>query len=169
MKKAFFAIVFAFIGIITAQAQWYIGGSINGNLGKETKTLNMVPDVGYYFSDNSFALGCEFEYNLSFLEGEGTSHSLDISPYGTLDICDISERFSLFLDIITSFDALSFNYFEIGLSPGVAFSLTEHWEAVFNFGYIGYLWEHVPDGKANHNFVMDYKPSAGMFRMHYYF
>lgn len=169
MKKTLLVIAFAFFSVFTAQAQWYIGGSANANFNKEIKTFTIAPDVGYCFADTPFFVACAFEYEGAFMNEEGYTHALTISPYIRYNICDISERFSLFTDFVFDFDALDFYSFDIGLYPGVSFDLTEHWSAEFNLGFLGYEWEKGADNKSSQYMVLSIETVAPSFGFYYSF
>ena len=169
MKRLLFTIVFSFIGIITVQAQWYIGGLFSTTINKEVKAFSIAPDVGYCFPNTPFSVACAVEYSGTFQSGEAYTHSLIVSPYCRYNICDISERFSLFSDLVFDCDVLEFRLFDIMLCPGVSFNPTEHWSAEFRVGVIGYEWEKVPGDKPNHNFVLGYEKATPSFGIYYNF
>ena len=169
MKKLLFSIIFAFIGIFTAQAQWYIGGSVNAAMTKESQAFSIAPDVGYSFTNAPFSIACALEYGGEFSKDDGYTHSLTVSPYFRYDICDIGERFSLFTDLIFDIDALELSFFDVMLCPGVSFDLTEHWSAEFSIGVLGYEWEKVPDDKPIHSVVLGFETVAPSFGINYSF
>lgn len=169
MKKLLFTIAFAFIGIFTAQAQWFIGGSASAAINKESQTFSIAPIAGYCFPDTPFSITCAIEYGGTFQSGEAYTHSLTVSPYGRYNICDIGERFSLFVDFGFDIDALELNFFDIMLFPGVAFELTEHWSAEFSIGLLGCEWERGPNDTFTHNFVLGFETAAPSFGFYYSF
>ena len=168
MKKIllFFVLI---IAAFTSHAQVWLGGSVNAQLIKDFKAFSIAPDVGYCFPNTPFSVACAFEYEGSFHRGEGYSHALTVSPYFRYDICDIEERFFLFIDLITDIDALEFCYFDVGLSPGVSFNLTEHWSAEFSYGFLGYRWEQLPEQGIGHNFELDFKTATAELGIYYNF
>ena len=169
MKKILLVFAFAFIGVFTAQAQWYIGGGLKANIGKEANTFTLAPDAGYCFENAPISLGCAVEYEGTIQSGEAYSHFLTLSPYLRYNICDIDERFSFFTDLTADFDALELGWFDIGLSPGVSFDLTDHWSAEFSTGFLGYEWEQVPDNKPVQKFVLNFETVAPSFKIYYNF
>lgn len=106
MKNIFLAAVFTFIGIFTAQAQWYIGGGVKASFQKESQSFTLAPDGGYSFENVPLSLGCAIEYGGTRKIGEAFSHSLTVSPYLRYTICEIGERFSFFTDLTADIDAL---------------------------------------------------------------
>ena len=169
MKKLLLLIAFVVTVSFSAQAQVWIGGSINGFLNKETKTFTIAPDVGYCFHDTPFSIACALEYGGEFSKDDGYCHSLTVSPCFRYNICDISERFSLFVDLIADIDAIEFSYFDVGFTPGVSFDLTNHWSAEFSYGFVGYRWEQLLGQTIGHSFEMDFKASAAEFGIYYNF
>ena len=169
MKKLLLIIAFAFFGIFTAHAQWYIGGSVSAAINKESQTFSIAPDVGYSFPNAPFSVACALEYGGEFSKVEGYTHSLTVSPYCRYNICDIGERYSFFMDLFTDIDALELSYFDIGLCPGVSFDLTDHWSAEFSVGILGYEWEQVPYDKPVQSFVFGFETAAPSFGIYYSF
>jgi len=169
MKRLLFTIVFAFIGIFTVQAQWYIGGSVSAAINKESQAFSIAPDVGYCFTNAPFSIACALEYGGEFSKDDGYSHSLTVSPYFRYNICNIGERFSFFMDLFSDIDALELCSFDIGLSPGISFDLTEHWSAEFSVGLLKYEWKKVPDDKPTHCFVLGFETAAPSFGIYYSF
>ena len=169
MKKLLFTIVFIFIGIYTIQAQWYIGGSVNATINKESQTFSIAPDVGYSFTSAPLSIACALEYGGELSKDNGYTYSLTVSPYFRYEICDIGERFSLFLDLYSDIDVLKLNYFDIGLKPGISFDVTKHWSAEFSLGLLEYKWKKVPNDKPTHNFEFGFKTAAPSFGIYYSF
>lgn len=169
MKKTILTIVFALVGIFTTQAQWYIGGSVGAFANKESQSFSISPDVGYSFTDVPISVACAIEYEGNFLKGEGSAHDLIVTPYFRYNICDIGERFSFFMDLFSGIDMLRFNIFNVGLSPGVSFDVTEHWSAEFSIGFLGYEWERIPDDKPLQSFEFGFEAAAPSFGLYYSF
>lgn len=169
MKKLLLTIAFTLSCVFTTQAQIWLGGSVNANINKDIKTFTIAPDVGYCIPNTPFSIACAIEYGGTFQKNVDYCHSLTVSPYFRYDICAISERFSLFLDLTTDVDALELSFFDIGLSPGVSFNLTEHWSAEFSFAFLGYEWERVPDEMPEQRFVLDFATATTSFGIYYNF
>lgn len=169
MRKFLLTLAFVFAAIVSLNAQVWIGGSTNVTLNKETKTFNIAPDVGYCFSNVPLSIACAIEYEGTFETGETYTHSLTVSPYLRYDICDIEERFFLFVDLIADIDALKFSSFDIGLSPGVSFNITDHWSAEFSYGFVGYNWERLSEQEISNGLELNFKASAAEFGIYYNF
>ena len=169
MKKIFLTFAFVVATFISMQAQVWLGGSVNAQLNKDFKTFTIAPDVGYCIPNTPFSIACAIEYGGTFQKDVDYCHSLTVSPYFRYDICPISERFSFFVDLTADIDALELNFFDIGLSPGVSFNLTEHWSAEFSFAFLGYEWEKVPDEMPEQRFVLDFATATTSFGIYYNF
>ena len=169
MRKFLLTLAFVFAAIVSLNAQVWIGGSVNATLNKETKTFNIAPDVGYCFSNVPLSIACAIEYEGSFEIGQAYAHSLTVSPYLRYDICNIEERFFLFVDLTADIDALEFSTFDIGLSPGVSFNISDHWSAEFSYGFVGYNWERLSEQEISHGLELNFKASAAEFGIYYNF
>jgi hypothetical protein len=169
MKKTLLIFALVFASIISMQAQMWLGGNINTQLNKEVKTFSIAPDVGYCIPNTPFSIACAVEYEGTIQKDEAYSHSLTVSPYFRYEICEIEERFSLFVDLISDIEALDFSFFDIGLAPGISFNLTEHWSAEFSYGFLGYQQEQVPGDRVDRNFVLNFSTATGLFGIYYSF
>ena len=170
MKKLVLTFVTVLASVFSLQAQIWLGGSVKARMGnKEAKTFTIAPDVGYSFSNTPFSIACSLEYGGTISKDEPYSHSLTVSPYFRYDICDIDEHFTLFVDLSTDIDVLEFSSFDVGLSPGVTFDVSEHWSAEFSIGLLEYDWERVPGEKPKQSFKIDFKALAPSFGLCYNF
>ena len=168
-RKLLLTLAFVFAAFVSMQAQVWIGGSVNATLNKETKTFTIAPDVGYCFPNSPFSVACSFEYEGSFINEEDYSHTLTVSPSVRYDICDIGERFTLFVDLSTDIDVLEFGLLNVGLSPGVSFDVTDHWSAEFSIGFLSYNREQAEDKSIKHSFELELKLAAPSFGIYYNF
>lgn len=169
MKKLFLTIVLAVIGVVSAQAQIWLGGSVNATVNKETKTFSVAPDVGYCIPNTPFSIACAVEYGGTFHQDEAYAHSLTVSPYFRYDICEIGERFTLFVDLSSDIDVLDFGLLNAGLSPGVSFDVTDHWSAEFSIGFLGYNRKQAEDKSIKHSFNLELELAAPSFGIYYNF
>lgn len=168
MKKILLTLILVIASITITHAQVWLGGSVNGHFNKEIKAFSIAPEVGYYFTDTPFTIGCGIEYSGTIEKGEAYTHSLTIAPFLRYDICDIGERFTMFVDLYSDIEVLDFSFFDIGLAPGISFDLTEHWSADFSYGFLGYQREK--NGNAiEHGFVLDFKTATAEFGIYYSF
>lgn len=169
MKKCFLTIAILFAALMTMQAQVWLGGNVSAKLNKDTKTFTIAPDVGYCFPNSPFSVACSFEYEGSFINEEDYSHTLTVSPSVRYDICDIGERFTLFVDLSSDIDVLDFGLLNVGLGPGVSFDVTDHWSAEFSIGFLGYNRERAENKSIKHSFNLELKLAAPSFGIYYNF
>lgn len=169
MKKAVFILIIVLAGVFSAQAQVWVGGSVSARLSKDSQSFSIAPDVGYDFSNVPFSIGCSVEYGGTFQSNEAYSQYLILGPFFRYSVCDLNERFSLFVDLYSDFDVLEFGIFDVGLSPGISFDLSEHWSAEFSFGLLEYDWEQIPDEKPSQTFGFSFEAVAPSFGLYYSF
>ncbi len=169
MKKILLTLAFIVAAIVSAHAQFYIGGNLNAKLNKDTKTFTIAPDVGYSFPNAPFSIACAVEYGGTIPKDDVYQHSLTLSPYVRYDICDIGERFTLFVDLSSDIDVLDFGLLNVELSPGVSFDVTDHWSAEFSIGFLSYNRERAEDQNIKHSFELDLKLAAPSFGFYYSF
>ena len=169
MKRLVLTIAIVLASLVGAKAQIWIGGSLDASLNKEAKTFSITPDVGYSIPNTPISVACAFNYEGSLLNDGSYSHDLTVSPYIRYLICEIGERFSLFVDLLGDFDVLQRATFDAGLSPGIDIALTEHWSAEFYFGFVGYQWKQVEDKSYERTFDMGLRTSASAFSIYYNF
>ena len=140
MKKLFLTLALAFVGIFSANAQLWIGGSTNGAFNKEMNRFEIAPEIGYSFKGAplTIALGAHYGFMQEKLTGANlTANYITLSPYLRYSICNI-EKFGLFLDLTGDFGLRDCEGFRVGLQPGIAWMPTKHWTAAFRWGFIGY-------------------------------
>lgn len=139
MKKTLLVIL-VFFAAMTAKAQWYVGGNLNGEFFESHNTLSISPDFGYTFENAPLGVGLspEFCFHQDKLNGDSfTLEKIVLSPYLRYYCCDV-ERLSFFVDLSGDINVYGEKGFDVGFSPGVSFDLTEHWSAEFSYGWIGY-------------------------------
>lgn len=131
MKKLLLTTAFVILGIISSNAQVWIGVSGNYNTGKpKNKFVNLnnsdfrikhhtfysaIPEIGYSFKNAPISLGFAFQYqyeknklydgrNDFHYDGYSSNKTYIISPYLRFNVCSI-EKFTFFLDC--AFDYIS--------------------------------------------------------------
>ena len=146
MKKLFLIVTLAFLGIFTANAQVWIGGSADAAINKDVQKFSIAPEIGYCIPNTKWtvAIGYKTIYendSNNTLVSEDWDHFF--SPYIRYSICNI-EKFGLFMDLTADFGMSNTNFhadrrgYRIGLQPGIAWMATKHWTAAFRFAFIGY-------------------------------
>lgn len=168
MKKLFLTLVIAFVGIFTANAQVWLGGSTNATINSNVTRFAIAPEVGYSIPDTKWtvALAVNYGYQKEKLENsDAVTPSLTLSPYVRYSICNI-EKFALFMDLTGDFATLNGNGYRVGLQPGIAWMATKHWTAAFRFAFIGYNKCNI---YGDEGFRMNFATSASGFGLYYNF
>ena len=148
MKKAFLVLAIVFAGMMSANAQVWIGGGLGADIQKNHTAVTLSPEIGYMIPDSPFTIALGAGYTYNNVKGVGSSNSLSLQPYFRYVPCTIGGKFSLFLDLTADFnlvDAAPKGAYAVLLQPGIAWMATDKWTAAFRFGRIGY----------SHNFIKD--------------
>ena len=177
MKKLFLVLVLAFVGIFTANAQVWIGGSASAQVTKDHNAFSIAPEVGYMIPNTPFTIAA----GVNYMHNDEGLNNLVLSPYFRYVPCTIGEKkqFSLFLDLTADF-APKFgkinnnwvNGYAIGLQPGIAWMATEHWTAAFRFAYAEYrhnLNPHAIEAVTENGFFMNFTLGTPWIGLYYNF
>lgn len=143
MKKLFFTLVIAFIAIISADAQVYVGGSFNLTHNKNTDITNftIAPEIGYNLNKN-WAIAAEIGYT-HYKADDNKANAFSFAPYARFSFFE-KGIVRLFLDGgvgISTYkekDKDSVNGFEIGIKPGIALEICKNLTFVTKYGFAGY-------------------------------
>lgn len=171
MKKLLVIISLVFVGM-SANAQWYLGGSFN--LGsnstkdsdgeKQTTTFNfgIQPEVGYYISercDIGATLGVGFDATKNHLTDAKTkTNNWRISPFiryalVRLGNFELIERTNVFIG--GDKDASETKTFNVGagVTPILAYNVNDHLtlQTELNFVSVGITYSKVKDGGSSTN------------------
>lgn len=137
MKKLVLTLAIVFAGIMSANAQVWIGGSTNATINKYFTQIGIAPEVGYIFPNTKWTVALAADYSFQNYDGHETMHSFVLSPYVRYSICNI-EKFALFMDLTGDFALAGHQGYRVGLQPGIAWMATKHWTAAFRLAFIGY-------------------------------
>ena len=144
MKKI---VLFLFVAIATLSVKAqdiYMGGTVGlwRNDDANTTSFKLAPEIGYNLSEQ-WALGVELQFNHEYKEHISTN-TFAIAPYARFSYYE-NKIVRLFIDGGFGFattkvkdggDAI--NGFEIGLKPGIAIKLNQHFSLVAKCGFLGY-------------------------------
>lgn len=147
MKKLVLVLAIVFAGMMTANAQVWIGGGLGADIQKNHTGITLSPEVGYMIPDSPFTIALGAGYTYNNVKGVGSTNTLTLQPYFRYVPCTIANKFSLFLDLTGDFGLIDApkGAYAVLLQPGIAWMATEKWTAAFRFGRIGY----------SHNFIKD--------------
>ena len=163
MKKLLFTLVFAFAGIFTANAQFWLGGSVNAAFGKHESSFGIAPEAGYSFKGTPWTVACAIDYD--YTSDDVYSESmLALTPYVRYTLLSI-EKFSLSMDALCGIGVRTDNsVFRVGVRPIIAWMATKKWTAAFSMGFLGY-----DDMYHDAQFILDFETAAPTFGLYYNF
>lgn len=165
MKKLFLTLVLAFAGIMSANAQLWLGGAVGAGFTEHRTAFTIAPEIGYSFKGTPMTIAAEVDYAFSKMKDLDAQHELVLKPYVRCNLATI-EKFGLFLDLTGDFGVVNNNGWAISLRPGVAWMATEHWTAAFRFAFLQY--DHGMYHEANGVFL-DCATVAPQFGLYYNF
>lgn len=165
MKKLFLTLALAFVGILSANAQVWIGGAVGADLTENRTAFTLAPEVGYSFSGTPLTIAAEVDYRFEKVMDFDATHELTLKPYLRCNLMTI-EKFGVFLDLTGDFGLMHKEGYAISLRPGVAWMATEHWTAAFRFAFAQY--DHGMYHPEN-GFYLDCATLAPQFGLYYNF
>ncbi|MBR1514158.1 MAG: hypothetical protein IJ622_07710 [Bacteroidales bacterium] len=173
MKKLFLTLALAFVGIMSANAQLWIGGGLGASVQKNHTSFSIAPEVGYAINNKwQIALGASYNFNqvkgtdLLGNEITNTTNALALQPYVRYVAGTIGKKFSLFVDLCGDFGLLDdARDYAVTLQPGIAWQATEKFTAAFRFCKVGY--DHNFYG--TDGFLLDGDLAAPQIRLYYNF
>lgn len=137
MKKLFLTLFLAFAGIMSANAQLWLGGAVGAGFTKEHTAFTIAPEIGYSFKGTPLTIAAEVDYAFEKYKDFDAEHELILKPYLRCNLVTV-EKFGVFLDLTGDFGVVHNNGWAISLRPGVAWMATEHWTAAFRFAFLQY-------------------------------
>jgi len=181
MKKFLLTLLVA-VAATTANAQWYVGGSVGiGSVkvkgGDSESTYKILPEVGYNLSD-SWAVGVALGYmkgaasfgnGLLDFDQNVKTKAFAVSPYARYTFLK-SNLLNVFVDGSVGFASYKDygNNFEIGLRPGVALNLNKSVSLVAHFGFVGYnTFSPKGEGKSSNSFGLDWSGATSTFGVYF--
>ena len=143
MKKLVLVLAIVFAGIMSANAQVWVGGSLGAQVEKGHMAFDVAPEIGYTINDQwQVALGVTYGYNQrETIGGTFTSNSLGLEPYVRYVGGTIGHKFFLFADLCGGIGLLDRNgTYAVTIQPGVAWQPCENkkFTAAFRFATVGY-------------------------------
>ena len=143
MKKGLLLVVVMLATIAVKAQDIYVGGSLNvwRNSTGNTTSFKVAPEVGYNFNE-TWALGAELDYSHNY-NGGLTKNSVIVAPYIRWTYCETG-AVRLFLDgtaaigFVKIKDGDTTKAGQIGLRPGIAVKLNDHFSFIAKYGFLGY-------------------------------
>lgn len=150
MKKVFLLLCIA-VFALSANAQVYLGGSFGITHDDDIDATNftIAPEIGYKLNDTwHFGAEIGFSHTNKTKIGEDLDvNSFHFAPYARWNYFN-KGMVRLFLEGgigISTYkveDHDNHNGFEIGIKPGLALDVTNHFSFVTKFGFLGYRDEY---------------------------
>lgn len=143
MKKGLLLVVVMLATIAVKAQDIYVGGSLNvwRNSTGNTTSFKVAPEIGYNFNE-TWALGAELNYSHNYVN-QSTKNSFSVAPYIRWSYYQ-NDAVRLFLDGTA---AIGFNKVkdgdtskagQVGLRPGIAVKLNDHFSFIAKYGFLGY-------------------------------
>ena len=146
MKKLVLVLAIVFAGVMTSNAQLWVGcNNIGAQIEKNHTAFGFAPEIGYNFNQQwCLALGVDYNYDQTKMEVLGatvtnTMNTLFLQPYLRYTGGTIGHKFFLFADLcgdIALLDAQG--AYAVTIQPGIAWAATDKLTAAFRFCKIGY-------------------------------
>lgn len=179
MKKIVLVCMVAFLAI-SANAQVYVGGTFGISSVKETAkevemkttSFKILPEIGYELDENwSLGTVVGYEYKKS---GDLKINTFTVAPYARYFFLK-SDLARLFADAgfgfstskVKDYDAA--NSWNIGIKPGIAIKLSDHFSLVAKYGFFGYSKEEGILGGEVKKFGLNFDTDELSFGFHYIF
>ncbi len=138
MKRLVLILTLVF-GVLTANAQFFVGGQCGLTYDRDTKNTNfsLAPELGYAFND-TWTVGGTIGY-----EHDDDFNSFFIAPYArwtffTKDFLSLLVDGGFGLSVGKEKNLDSRAGFEIGFKPGLAFNITDDFSLVAHCGFLGF-------------------------------
>src|SRR5574344_613049 len=183
MKKIFMTLV-AVALTVSANAQWYVGGTVgfastkNASVDSKT-TFKIQPEVGYNINTD-WAVGVIVGYHKGYcnlMDGiQYTATNMDekiftVAPYVRYKFINFKGG-KVFTDLGFGYANYKYegNLFFVGITPGVSIDITKHISFLTEFGFVGYQ-SYTPkgDGKTSSAWGADFNGNNIKFGIYYNF
>lgn len=143
MKKGLLLVVVMLATIAVKAQDIYVGGSLNvwRNSTGNTTSFKVAPEIGYNFNE-TWALGAELNYSHEYVK-QVTANTVTVAPYIRWSYYQ-NDAVRLFLDgtaaigFVKIKDGDTTKAGQIGLRPGIAVKLNDHFSFIAKYGFLGY-------------------------------
>lgn len=174
MKKILAAFILMITGMVSAQAQVFVGGNVGlwcDNSGEHNRTTwTIAPEIGYKLN-KQWAIGAEIGFSGGHLEDYkgDNAFAFNFAPYARYGFYSAG-MVDFFLDMTLGVahgntsgdgmytDATGWNNkeaaFYIGFRPGIQVNLNKNWSVISKIGFLGY-------SANDHHVFGAYRPGFG--------
>lgn len=179
MKKFLLIMAMSVMAIAVSAQDWYAGGQVTfgrttqSSSGLKTTQVTVLPELGYYISDN-FSVGAKL--GVSYRKSGGDEKTVFVvDPYARCVIFSY-ERLSVFVDggvdlgIGRAHGRTAVEY-GIGFRPGLLLHLSDRFSLEAHVGFLGYQSGNraAKDNGAAENWGLDLNGNNLMFGFQYHF
>ena len=173
MKKLFLTLVIAFAGVLSANAQVWMGGSVNFNRTKANEDANasfkygIAPEIGFTIApkwDIALALGYQGAYEKD-ADTKYYTNMISVNPYARYTVVELG-KVGFFIDGGFAWNhgvnrvkndyvdtKVKSNEYWFGLKPGIKFVANEKLTFAAHIGSFGY--NKIEDGESNFGLNVD--------------
>ena len=148
---------------LAVKAQVYVGGAVGfwHNDDLDATSFEISPEVGYNINEN-WAIGATLGFAHEKVSKEGIkvkANAFAFAPYARFTFFE-SKVVRLFIDggmCVSTYKMKGFDSesgFEIGLKPGISLKLSEHFNFVTKYGFLGYRDEYLGKGSDGYGFAL---------------
>ena len=146
MKKLVLTLAIVFAGIMSVNAQVWVGGGLGASIQKNETSFSIAPEVGYSLNNKwQVALGANYRFDQTKVDMpdgsvyKNSTNALALQPYVRYVGGTIGKKFSLFVDFCGDFGLMDdARDYAITLQPGIAWQATDKFTAAFRFCKVGY-------------------------------
>lgn len=155
MKKLALVLAIVFAGVMSANAQVWVGlNNIGTQIEKNHTAFSIAPEIGYNLNSQwTIALGVNYAYDKNTLGVAAvTENDLWLQPYLRYTGGTIGHKFFLFADLCGDFGLLDQKgHYAVTLQPGIAWKPCDNkkFTAAFRLAKIGYSHNIYTDAHDN--------------------
>lgn len=154
MKKIVLFLFVAMATLSVSAQDIYMGGAVSlwHNDDADVTSFKLAPEVGYNLSEK-WALGVTLEFAHGAILEEAKVNRFAIAPYARYSFYE-NKIVRLFVDGGFGFSTIkpkhqdAVNGFEIGVKPGIAIKLNQHFSLIAKCGFLGYQDDYSEYGSA---------------------
>jgi hypothetical protein len=172
MKKVILVVLVAVAGVLSTNAQYYAGGSLNFGIntdkpkdGKKTtaSSFGIAPEVGYSLSQD-LDLGLAFNFNTSKNASDLKSSGWKIAPYARYSFVEFG-RFSVLGKGEIFFGGATretnegvkikneSTVFGLAITPVLKYSLSDHFDLLSNLNFLNIGFSQTSEKSDGHKFT----------------
>jgi len=131
MKKVLFTVALVVATFVSANAQFYLGGSLGVETNSNTNpksSFSISPEIGYYINEK-VDVGLDFTFLTSKSQSDAKYSGWEIAPYARYSFCQLG-KFEVIGKASVGFGGVDYvglksTNFGFNISPILAYSLTK--------------------------------------------